>query len=113
MTHKYGAKKTEVDGIWFDSKAEAGRYKELKLLQAAGEIVRFELQPKFVVIPAYRHPVTKKKIAATHYSADFRVYYPDGRVEVEDVKGYKTPVYALKKKLVESIFGIAVTEVSR
>lgn len=39
--NKYGAKKTVVDGVTFDSKAEARRYQQLKLMQQAGEIIGF------------------------------------------------------------------------
>ena len=110
--NKYGAKKTTVDGHLFDSLAEARHYKELKLLQKAGVILDIELQPKFEIVPSYKHPETGRKIAATYYKADFRVTYLDGRVEIVDVKGTRTPVYALKKKLFESKYGIPIKEVS-
>lgn len=99
---KYGAKKTIVDGIKFDSKREANRYIELKLLERAGEIKNLELQPKFVLQPKYRK--NGKGIREIAYIADFR--YFDNRLDklvVEDVKGVKTEVYRLKKKIVEYI----------
>lgn len=83
--HKYGAKKTVVDGITFDSKKEAARYQELKLLEQAGEISNLELQPEYEVI------ITKK------YKADF-LYTEKGKTIVEDVKGFKTPEYITKRK---------------
>jgi hypothetical protein len=92
---KYGAVKTVVDGVTFDSKAEAKRYGELKLLQAAGEIKGLELQP--------RYDITINDKFCAFYKADFR-YIRDSAMVVEDVKGMKTPVYNLKKKLVEALY---------
>lgn len=110
--HKYGARKTTVDGITFDSKAEADYYSQLKLLQRTGEIEDIELQPKFEIIPGYIHPETGKKIRATYYKADFKVTYSDGRQEIIDVKGVRTEVYKLKKKLFEQKYEIPIKEVS-
>lgn len=111
-TSKYKSRYTTVDGIKFHSMAESKRYQELKLLQKAGEIEKFELQPKFEIVSGYKDPATGKRVAPTYYIADFRVTYPDGRVVVEDVKGFITPIYRLKKKLVESQYGFSVVEVS-
>lgn len=96
--HKYGAKKVTVNGIKFDSKKEASRYKELMLLMRCGEIKDLELQPKFELIPKFKHD--GKNIRAGHYIADFK--YFDNRSSkwiVEDTKGYKTQLYNFKKKL--------------
>lgn len=109
--HKYGAKRTTIDGIEFHSKAEAEYYIGLKLLKKAGFISDFTLQPRYEVIEAYRHPETGRKILPTYYVADFLVTYPDGRTEVVDVKGMRTPEYKLKKKLFEKRYGIAIKEV--
>lgn len=98
---KYHAIKTEVDGFVFDSKAEARRYSELKLLEKVGEIKDLQLQPPFPVF------VNGKLIC--HYIADFS-YHEKGKYIVEDVKGVKTPVYRLKKKLVEALYNITITE---
>ena len=100
---KYNAVKTEVDGFVFDSKAEARRYSELKLLERVGEIEKLELQPKFPIV------VNGKKIAT--YIADFK-YISYGSLVIEDVKGMKTPIYRLKKKLVEAIYSIEIKETS-
>lgn len=110
--HKYNAKATIVDGIRFDSKAEAKRYRELKLLKQAGDIKDFILQPKFVLIPAEKGPDGKTR-RAVHYVADFLVTYPDGKREVEDVKGMITPVYRLKKRLFEHKFGMTIKEIRK
>ena len=96
---KYGSEKTEVDGILFDSRKEAKRYKELKLMQAAGEIKKLRLQPEFELIPRYKKG--GHVIRRTVYRADFEYYDQAGRRIVEDVKGYKTEVYRLKKKMLE------------
>ena len=99
--NKYRAVKTIVDGITFDSKAEARRYGNLKILERAGTIDSLELQPRYDLV------VNGSKCG--FYKADFR-YNEDGRQVVEDVKGMKTPVYNLKKKLIKAIYGIEIYE---
>ena len=100
---KYKAVKTEVDGIVFDSKREAARYMELRLLERAGKISHLELQP------AFECRIDGKKICT--YKADFK-YFTAKECVVEDVKGVKTPVYRLKKKLVEALYpGVKIQEV--
>lgn len=108
---KYRNQRTEVDGITFDSKAEAEYYIGLKLLMKSGVVEKFVLQPKFCIIDGYNHPATGEKIKATYYVADFHVWYKDGREEIVDVKGAKTEAYKLKKKLFESKYGKPITEV--
>lgn len=93
---KYRNIKTTIDGITFDSRKEADRYCELKLLQRAGEITDLELQVPFTLIPAFS--LNGKKHTAIKYVADF-VYRRGGKRVVEDVKGMRTDVYKLKKKL--------------
>lgn len=99
MSSKYGAKKTKVDEIIFDSRAEAKRYRELMLLKRAGEVTEVELQPSYVLMPGFKHKATGKRVQAITYKADFLVTYADGHQEIEDVKGFINQVYALKKKL--------------
>lgn len=94
---KYNAVKTEVDGIVFDSKKEATRYKELVLLQKAGEIKRLILQPKFVLQEGFS--VDGKRYREISYVADFMYTDKDGTKVIEDTKGFRTDVYAIKKKL--------------
>lgn len=117
---KYGAVKTLVDGIKFDSKAEARRYYELKLLQQAGEISELELQPKFplrVVSTTGTVLGAVKALAGTHkdiigtYIADFAYRDRTERRIVEDVKGFKTALYRWKKKHVQAQYGIQIVEV--
>lgn len=112
MAHKYGAKKvivtedgtmfeveelkkhniTDVVGIKFDSKMEANYYKALKDQQRFGMIKEIELQPVFIL-------QEKPKIK---YIADFKVTYPDGRVEIIDVKGHMTTAFKIKLRLFQS-----------
>jgi len=106
--HKYNAKATEIDGIRFDSRKEAEKYQELKLLQRAGEIKNIELQPKFLLQEAFKR--NGKKYRAITYTADFRVTWKDGTVEVIDTKGYRTQVYRLKKKLFLAKYDVKFTE---
>ena len=94
---KYRSKKVKVDGIPFDSKLEARRYKELKLLERAGRIKDLELQPKFELIPTVRWK--GKTLRVTKYIADFSYKDEKGNFIVEDVKGFETDVYKLKRKL--------------
>jgi hypothetical protein len=100
--NKYRNKRTVVNGITFDSKREAARYSELKLLAHAGHISDLQLQPKYVI------EVNGVKICS--YLGDFR-YWTNGKMIVEDAKGMKTPVYRLKKKLMLAVFGIEIQEV--
>ncbi len=101
---KYGAIKTEVDGYIFDSRKEAARYQELKMLEAAGEIGYLKLQPAY--------PCIVNGVKICNYIADFEyITTADTMKHTEDVKGYKTDVYKLKKKLVEAIYKIKIEEV--
>lgn len=102
--HKYHAKKTAVDGITFDSRKEAMRYKELKALERVGKIDMLELQPRFVLMEGFRYE--GKAIRKIEYVADF-LYRDLSTLElvVEDVKGVKTDVYKLKKKLFLKHYG--------
>ena len=108
---KYGAKKTMVDGIQFDSRKESRRYAELKLLQKAGEISNLELQKKFLLIPSQKigGRVVERECS---YVADF--VYTDtktGNIVVEDTKGFRTKDYIIKRKLMRYLLGINIREV--
>lgn len=104
---KYKAKKATVDGIEFDSKAEAKYYLYLKELEEKGEIISFHLQPEFVLQEAFEKD--GKKFREIKYIADFKVHYKDGTVEVIDVKGYETPDFKIKRKLFEKKYPYNLT----
>jgi hypothetical protein len=111
---KYHAKPQWVDGVRFASQREASRYQELRLLEQAQAIRDLELQPVFPihVVKLYRNgwPISYATVAK--YVADFQ--YTDlrsGEIVVEDCKGVRTDTYVLKRKLVEAIHGITITEV--
>lgn len=98
---KYGAKRTTVDGITFASKREATAYVKLKALEKAGAISELTLQPKYTLEANGRQVCT--------YVGDFQWFDKDGW-HVGDAKGYRTPVYRLKKKLMLACYGIAIEE---
>lgn len=108
---KYNNKKITVDGQIFDSKKEANRYKELRLLEKAGAIHDLRMQVKFTLIPAQRDEATGKVIEREcSYKADF-VYEEDGKTVVEDVKGFRTKEYIIKRKLLLYQYGIRIREI--
>lgn len=131
MVHrKYGNRKTSVDGKEFDSKKEARRYQELRLLQWSGQIQNLQTQVKYVLIPTQREASfevyksgpnkgrRKPGKVIEHecsYVADF-VYIQDGETVVEDVKGYRDPAsagyakFVIKRKLMLERYGIRVKE---
>jgi predicted component of type VI protein secretion system len=94
--NKYNATEVVVDGVKFDSKAEAARYLRLKSELDRGLISDLVLQPKFVLMPKFRYE--GKAIREMAYVADFQ-YMRDGVTVVEDVKGMKTAEYKIKAKL--------------
>ena len=95
---KYSNKKTISDGIKFDSRAEARRYKELVLAQKAGIIRDLELQPEFLLQDKFKY--NGKTERAVKYIADFKYFdVSKGVYVVEDVKGVQTEVFKIKRKL--------------
>ena len=100
---KYNATKVVVDGHRFDSAAEGRRYATLMALERAGKIAELELQPRF--------PCVVGGITVCSYNGDFR-YRRDGVTVVEDVKGVRTALYRLKRKLAEACHpGLVITEI--
>jgi len=99
LKHKFRAIPTELDGIKFASRKEARRYRELRLLEKSGELLFFLRQVPFHL------PANVK------YVCDFLCFWKDDTVTIEDVKGIKTPLYVLKKKQVEAIYPIEITEI--
>lgn len=119
---KYKSHKTEVDGIVFDSRKEARRWKELRLLEDEGHISDLQRQVRFELIPAQKEPDTRgpkggvikgKTIERkVEYVADF--VYTDaetGEMVVEDTKGMKTKDFIIKRKLMLYVHGIRVREI--
>lgn len=119
--NKYAAVKMTIDGITFDSRKEARRYSELKLLESAGEITDLKLQVPFLIIEALyeesdevytrgskkgQHRRGKCIERPAYYIADF-VYteVATGKQIIEDAKGVRTKDYILKRKLVRKNFG--------
>ena len=105
--HKYRAEKVVIDGYTFDSKKEGRRYEQLRQLLEAGEIRGLGLQPRFDLwVPT---PQGQKKVG--FYKADF--CYDEMRggqwcPVTEDVKGLRTPLYRLKRKMVEAYYAIEI-----
>ncbi|MCR5670733.1 MAG: DUF1064 domain-containing protein [Butyrivibrio sp.] len=119
---KYHSKKIEEDGQRFDSKKEARRYKELLLMEQAGEIQNLQRQVKYVLIPAQREPDTVGKRGGIKkgrvierecdYFADFVYTKADtGETVVEDTKGMRLPTYIIKRKLMLERHGIRIKEI--
>jgi hypothetical protein len=112
--NKYHARRTQVDGIWFDSIKESARYLELKLLEAAGQITELELQPVFPLHIVELWRTEPGQITTVgNFRADFQ--YRDCRTRalvIEDVKSdaTKTEAYRLRKRIAEAIHGIEVRE---
>lgn len=86
-----------VDGITFDSAAEARRYAELKMLERSGRIFGLRLQPEYELLPTFAHKAGTER--GIRYRADFRYRDENYQIVVEDVKGHRTAVYKLKRKL--------------
>lgn len=124
---KYHNKKIIVDGLCFDSKKEAKRYSELKLLEQAGVISDLKMQVKYILIPeqredskeVYKKGPNKGKLKKGNllerecsYLADFT--YIDGESQqlvVEDTKGMRTHDYIIKRKLMLKVYGIRIQEI--
>lgn len=95
---KYNSKRTVVDGIKFDSIKESNRYKELLILQREGAVSHFLMQVPFLLDGGVK------------YRLDFLVFWTDRHISYEDVKGFKTEVYKIKKKMVEARYQLKIEE---
>jgi len=108
--NKYSAKKVELDGFKFDSKKEAKRYSELKLLQRAGSLTDLKLQVPFEIVPK------TEKFRAVKYIADFTYRVPGHEnLFCEDVKGMRKgaayKIFKIKQKIMYYKLGIEVFEI--
>jgi hypothetical protein len=104
-SRKWRHKPVVVDGVHLDSQAEGNRYAELLILQRAGEVTDLRVHPRYSMIVNGRY--------VGDYIADFEYRDGAGQRVVEDVKSpvSRTPVYRLKRKLVDAIFGINIVEI--
>lgn len=93
----------------FDSGAEASRYGQLLLMERTGLIRELKRQVAFELLPA-EQGADGKKLRALKYVADFTYLDRDGRMHVEDVKGVRTPVYKIKKRLMWHIYRMDIEE---
>lgn len=106
---KYRNRRITVAGVTFDSRKEAVRYQELKLLERTGAIQNLQRQVPFVLIPKQERD-GKLIERPVIYKADF-VYTENGEEIVEDVKGMKTKEYIIKRKLLLWQYGLIIKEV--
>lgn len=96
---KYRAVLTECDGIKFQSKKEAAYYRELLCRVHAGEVKYFLRQVPFDLI------------GGTKYRVDFMEVLADGKIRWVDVKGFRTPIYKMKCRIVEASYPVKIEEV--
>lgn len=106
---KYHNKKVEYNGMKFDSRKEYAYYTKLKLLEQAGEISSLKRQVPFLLLETVK--LNDKTYRQTKYIADFTYLDKNGKLHVIDVKGVKTQVYQLKKKLMAWKYGIEIEEI--
>lgn len=110
--NKYGNKKVKIGGETFDSRRELRRWAELNILLRAKKIANLERQVKFELIPVQCGEDGKDIERECSYIADF--VYDDlerGEHVVEDAKGFRTPEYKIKRKLMLWLKGIKIEEV--
>ena len=106
---KYGNKKVMCDGIKFDSAKERNYYLKFKIMEEAGIIKDLEIQKKFILQKGYT--INDKKRREISYYADFcYISTKDDKLHVVDIKGFRTDVYKLKKKLFEYKYKIEIEE---
>lgn len=98
---KYRSKETVVDGTTFDSKHEAERWSINLIREKAGQISGLKRQVKI--------PLTVNRTHCGYLIVDF-AYIENGVTVYEDAKGFKTPLYRLKKRLVKAIHRIEILE---
>ena|ERR1017187_1561006 len=101
IKHKFNAVMTTYKGIKFRSKFEADYYKQDELRQAAGELIFFF------------HQVPIRLPGGVKYVIDFMEFLADGTVEFIDTKGYETPQFKDKKKIVEALYPFEIKLVKR
>ena len=108
--NKYHNRKIVREGETYDSVKEYRRAKELELLEKSGVIKDLKRQVRFEIIPSQRGEDGKVVERAVTYVAAF-VYFEDGKLVVEDTKGFRTKDYIIKRKLMRYLMGINIREV--
>lgn len=108
--NKYHNRKIVREGETYDSVKEYRRAKELELLEKGGVIKDLKRQVRFEIIPSQRGEDGKVVERAVTYVADF-AYFEDGKLVVEDTKGYRTKDYIIKRKLMLYMHGVRIKEV--
>jgi len=99
--HKYHAEKTEYDGIKFDSKLEGNYYLYLMRLKQIGEVVFFLRQVPFHLL------------GNVTYRVDFQVFWKNGDITFDDVKGAMTKEFIRAKKQVEELYPVTINIVTK
>lgn len=112
-TSKYNAKKVEIDGIKFDSKAEGEYYLHLKQQVTERQILGFERQKRMLLQEGFSVEGVKGKIRPIFYVIDFIITENDGTLTYVDVKGMETGVFKLKKKLFMKRYNTALLKVKK
>lgn len=108
---KYSNKKTEADGLVFDSRAEAGRWLELRIMERQGMIADLQRQVRYELAPSVKFTGSTRAKPALCYWADFvYVDVATGKKVTEDTKGVETEAYRIKKHLMLSIHGIEILD---
>jgi len=108
--NKYKNKTVEYHGIKFDSKKEMAYYLKLKILQEKGLIEQLELQKEYELQPSFK--IKDKTYRKITYKTDFSyISKEDNKLHIVDVKGFKTEVYKLKKKMMAYKYGIEIEEI--
>lgn len=104
---KYRNTKTVVDGLTFDSKREAARWSQLRLLERAGQISELQRQVSIELAPSVRFAGSKRAQPALRLIVDFS-YMEDGELVLEDVKGVVTTAFTIKRHLLKAHKGLDV-----
>lgn len=110
---KYNSKKTEYDGFMYDSKKEANYARKLDLFIKAGDLIEYDRQVKmhYEVGIKTRTDDDYTDHKTYFYRCDFVEYWANGTTVYTDVKGFRTPEYKRKKKIIEKLYDIKLNEV--
>lgn len=107
---KFRNKKCVWKGIEFDSIRERDRFIILEHERDEGRITDLNTQVRFQLLPPQKDENGKVIEKPCDYVADF-TYRRDGKLVVEDAKGFRTKEYRLKRKMMLWFHGIRIEEV--